>query len=83
VIWTYIERLLQEDPAGLGLDVEVIEVGGVVGGGEAVADGAVVVRVLVGGRDPKDVGPDVGVLFHVFDVFLKMVLGCVVLLKTK
>ena len=62
---------MQEDPAGLGLNVEVVEVGRVVGSREAVSDGPVVVGVLVGGRDAKDVGSDVGVLLHVLHVFLK------------
>ena len=72
---------MQEDPAGLGLNVEVVEVGRVVGSREAVSDGPVVVGVLVGGRDAKDVGADVSVLFHVLHVFLKksnvkIVSGC-------
>ena len=68
---TYVERLPQVDPAGLGLDVEVVEVGGVNGRRDAVADGAVVVGVLVRCRHAEDVGADVGVLLHVLDVFLK------------
>ena len=70
-IHTYIERLSEIDPAGFRLNVEVVEVLGVEGRGEGVADGAVVVRVLVGGRHAKDVRTDIRVLFHVLDVFLE------------
>ena len=68
---TYVERLPQVDPARLGLDVEVVEVGGVDGRRDAVADGAVVVGVLVRRRHAQDVGAGVRVLLHVLDVFLK------------
>ena len=53
------------------MNVKVFEVGGVVGRGEAVPDGPVVVGVLVGGRHAQDVSHDVGVLFHVLHVFLQ------------
>ncbi len=59
---TYVERLPEEDPARLWLNVEVVEVVPLEGCGEAVADGAVIVRVLVAGRHAQDVRPDIRVL---------------------
>ena len=68
---TYIEGFLEKYPSRLGVNVKVLEVGGVVGRGEAVPDGPVVVGVLVGGRHAQYVSHDVGVLFHVLHVFLQ------------
>ena len=68
---TYVQGFSEIDPSRLGLDVKVVELCGVVGRGDAVADGPVVVRVLVGGRDAEDVGTDVRVLLHVLNVFLE------------
>ena len=36
-----------------------------------VADGTVIVGILVGGRDPQNVSHDVRVLFHILHVFLQ------------
>lgn len=68
---TYVQWLLQHDPAGLGLDLKVLQVVRAVGGAQGVHDGAVVVGVLVRGGHAQDVGADAGVLLDVFDVFLK------------
>ena len=46
---TYVERPLQEDPAGLRLDVEVLEVVPLKRGGQTVLDCSIVVGVLVRG----------------------------------
>ena len=53
------------------MNVKVLEVVPLEGRGEAVADGAVVVSVLVAGGHTQDVGSDVGVLLHILDVFLQ------------
>lgn len=68
---TYVQRLSKVNPSRLGLDVKVIEVPGIEGRCQAVPDGSVVVRVLVGGRHTQDVRANVRVLFHVLDVFLE------------
>ena len=59
---TYVERPFEENPAGLGLNIEVLEVVPLEGRGEAVPDGTVVVRVLVRRGNAQDVGADVCVL---------------------
>ena len=56
------------------MNVKVVQVGRVVGSGQAVSDGPVVVGVLVGSGNAQDVGPDVRVLLHVLNVFLKIIM---------
>lgn len=47
---TYVERFDQDDPAGFGQDGKVFQVLGIVGR-QIVDDGAIVVGILVRGRD--------------------------------
>lgn len=67
---TYVERLLQHNPAGLRLDFEVIQILRIVRRRQTVNDGAIVVGILVGSGDAQNVGANAGILFHVLDVFL-------------
>lgn len=67
---TYVERLLQHNPPRLGLDLEVLQVVGVVGRAKSVHDGSIVIGVLVRGRHAEDVRSDAGILLDILDVFL-------------
>ena len=71
---TYVQGLLEKNPARFSLDVKVVEVVSLKRSRQAVVYGAVVVSILVTGRHPQYVDTEIGVLLHILDVFLhKMV----------
>lgn len=67
---TYVERLPQHNPAGLRLNLKIVQILCVVRRREAVNDGTVVVRVLIGSGNTQNIRANAGVLLHVLDVFL-------------
>jgi hypothetical protein len=67
---TYVQWFSEEDPARLRLNVKIVEIVPLEGGGQAVPDRPVIVRILVAGRHAQYIRPNVGVLLHVLDVLL-------------
>lgn len=68
---TYVQRLLQHNPSGLGLYFKVLQVIGIHWGRETVHYRSVVIRIFIRGWYTQDVCSDACVLFYIFDVFLK------------
>lgn len=68
---TYVKRLLQHDPTGLGLDLKVFQIVRTVRSTQGVHDGTIVVGIFVGSGNAQNVRSDARILFDVFDVFLK------------
>lgn len=68
---TYVERLLEYDPAGLRLDLKVFEVLMIGSGVERVHDGTVVVGILVRRRHAQNVRANARVLLHILHIFLR------------
>ena len=78
---TYVERLSQKDPSRFWLNVKVVQIPWVEGRGQAVPNGSVVISILIRSGNSQNVGVDVRILFHVFNVFLKYttcVINCVI-----
>lgn len=68
---TYVQRLLQHNPSGLGLYFKVLQVIGIYGGRETVHYRSVVIRIFIRGGYAQDICSDACVLFYILHVFLK------------
>lgn len=68
---TYVERLSEYNPSGLGLYFKVFEVIGVVRCAEGIDDGSIVVSIFIRCGYTQNIGADAGILLHVFNIFLK------------
>lgn len=69
---TYVKRLLEHYPAGLGLYIEILQIVGIEGRTQAIDYGAIVVGIFVGGGNTQDVRTNAGILLNILHIFLQL-----------